>query len=74
MILILILSYLWWAVFAQNNTEVIPMSDSGSWIEIFGVDVGEGLFILGLKKGKTEGSIGLLTARGEECTDEYAAG
>lgn len=45
-----------------------------SWIEIFGVDIGEGLFILGLKKGKTEGSIGLLTARGEECTDEYAAG
>ena len=25
----LILSYLWWAVFAQNNTEVIPMSDNG---------------------------------------------
>ena len=27
----LILSYLWWAVFAQNNTEVIPMSDNARY-------------------------------------------
>ena len=34
----------------------------GSWFEIFGVDVVEGLFILGLKEVKKEGSIVLVAA------------
>ena len=35
----LILSYLWWAVFAQNNTEVIPMSDNGCFEDVPGQEI-----------------------------------